>query len=235
MSGVWAVLPAAGAGRRFGGATPKQYLDIAGQPVIAHSLDAALADPRVDGAMVALAADDPCWPGWTARGARPVRTCIGGAERAHSVLAALDALAREAGDDALVLVHDAARPHLDAADLARLIDAALACDDGAVLGAPVRDTLRRVDLGRRSAGTVSRESLWRAFTPQAARLGVLRDALRGALAAGLPVTDEAVALEHAGRRPVLVEGRDDNLKITTAADLAVATFLLRSRTLSENA
>lgn len=230
MTDAWAVLPAAGAGRRYGAGMPKQYGTVAGHTLLAHALDAVLADARVVGAMVALAQDDAHWPGWTSRQGRPVRTCIGGAERADSVLAALDALATEVDADTLVLVHDAARPHLDAGDLARLIDAASADAHGALLGAPVRDTLKRVGADGRSDGTAPREALWRAFTPQAARLGVLRAALRGALDAGIAVTDEAMALEHAGWRPRLVEGREDNLKVTTPADRAFAEFLLDART-----
>ena len=227
MTAIWAVVPAAGSGSRFGGEVPKQYVEIAGRPLIAHALDALLAHPRVDGAMVALAADDARWPGWTSRDDKPVLTCEGAAERAGSVLAALDALRGRVGDDALVLVHDAARPNLAIADLDRLIDVALETPDGALLGAPVRDTLKRVD-GDRSAGTQSRDGLWRALTPQAARLGALRDALRSALADGIAVTDEAMALEHAGLRPRLVEGREDNIKVTTPADRALVEYLLRA-------
>ena len=227
MTAIWAVVPAAGSGSRFGGDVPKQYVEVAGRPLIAHALDALLAHPRVDGAMVALAADDARWPGWTSHHAHPVLTCQGAAERALSGPAARDPLRARAGDDALVLVHDAARPNLAAADLDRVIDAALETADGALLAAPVRDTLKRGD-GDRSAGTQPRDGLWRALTPQAARLGVLRDALRRALADGIAVTDEAMALEHAGLRPRLVEGREDNIKVTTPADRALVEYLLRA-------
>lgn len=235
MTAVWAVVPAAGSGSRFGGDVPKQYLEIAGQSLIAHALDVLLSDPRVRGAMVALDATDTRWPGWTTRNDKPIRTCVGGADRAASVLAALDALAAAVGDDTLVLVHDAARPNLDAADLGRVIDAAFRSDDGALLAAPVRDTLKRIDDDGRSAGTEPRDRLWRAFTPQAARLGVLRDALVAARDAGVVVTDEAMALERVGRRPRLVEGRDDNIKVTTPADGAVVEVLLSRRSNGDNA
>ena len=228
MSGIWAVLPAAGSGSRFGGGIPKQYIDVAGQPLIAHALDALLAHPGVDGVMVARAAGDVHWPGWTSRRGRPVHTCIGGADRASSVLNALDALAPHTGDDTLVLVHDAARACLDATDLDALIAAARRCADGALLAAPVRDTLKQAVDGR-SAGTAPRERLWRAFTPQAAPLATLRNALRSALDAGLAITDEAMALEHAGLRPCLVEGREDNIKLTTPADRALVEFILARR------
>ena len=226
---VWAVLPAAGRGTRFGGAVPKQYLEAAGQPLIAHALDALLAHPRVAGAIVALAADDSNWPGWTARAGKPLLRCTGGNERADSVLAALRALPPEVGDDALVLVHDAARPNLRRDDLDRLIAAAHGCPDGAILAAPVRDTLKRADAELRIAATEPRERLWRALTPQAFRRGALTTALQAAQGAGATVTDEAMAMERAGARPLLVEGREDNLKVTTPADLALAQYLLASR------
>ncbi|MGH8084638.1 MAG: 2-C-methyl-D-erythritol 4-phosphate cytidylyltransferase [Lysobacter sp.] len=227
---IWAVIPAAGRGTRFGGDVPKQYLEAAGQPLIAHALDALLAHPRVAGAMVALAADDPRWPGWTELHGKPVLRCVGGGERADSVLAALQAMPADVGTDVLVLVHDAARPNLQRDDLDRLIDAATAEADGAILAAPVRDTLKRADGEARVVATEPREHLWRALTPQAFHRGALADALRQAQADGIVVTDEAMAMERAGAHPRLVEGREDNLKVTTPADLALAEFLLSRRT-----
>ena len=226
---IWAVLPAAGRGVRFGGVVPKPYLEAAGQTLIAHALDALLAHPRVAGAIVALAADDTGWPGWTDRAGKPLLRCTGGGERADSVLAALRALPATVGDDAIVLVHDAARPNLHRDDLDRLIAAADACADGALLAAPVRDTLKRTDADLRVAATVPRERLWRALTPQAFRHGALAAALESAREAGLAVTDEAMAMERIGARPRLVEGREDNIKVTTPADLELAHFLLANR------
>jgi len=229
---IWAVIPAAGRGVRFGGDIPKQYLEVAGQPLIAHALDALLAHPQIAGAMVALAADDPRWPGWTELRGKPVLRCVGGGERADSVLAALRALPADVGADALVLVHDAARPNLQRGDLDRLIEAATGEADGAILAAPMRDTLKRAGGGDRIVATEPREHLWRALTPQAFRRGALSDALRQAQSDGVVVTDEAMAMERAGARPRLVEGRDDNLKVTTAADLALAEYLISHRATS---
>jgi 2-C-methyl-D-erythritol 4-phosphate cytidylyltransferase len=228
-STVWAVIPAAGRGARFGGEIPKQYLEAAGKTLIAHALDALLAHPRVTGAMVALASDDERWPGWNSLHGKPVLRCIGGGERADSVLAALRALPTEVADNALVLVHDAARPNLRRDDIDRLIDAAEAAADGAILAAPVRDTLKRADAEVRIAATEPRDGLWRALTPQAFRRGALTSALESARTAGIIVTDEAMAMERMGARPRLVEGREDNLKVTTPADLALAEFLLMRR------
>lgn len=226
---AWAIVPAAGRGARFGGALPKQYLEVAGQTLLGHALDAVLADPRVAGAVVALAEGDARWPGWATRADKPVISCIGGGERAASVLAAIDALPARVPADVLLLVHDAARPNLAATDLAALLDAAFDCDDGALLAAPVRDTLKRAGAGGRVAATQDRDGLWRALTPQAFRRGLLRDALLRARADGVVATDDAMAVERLGRHPRLVEGRDDNLKVTTPADLALAAHLLAAR------
>jgi 2-C-methyl-D-erythritol 4-phosphate cytidylyltransferase len=225
----WALVPAAGSGRRFGGEVPKQYLHAAGLPLIEHALDALLAHPGVEGVVVALAAGDPHWPGWTSLHGKPVLTCAGGDERADSVMAALQALPHHVGGDALVLVHDAARPNLHRDDIGRLIDAAERCADGAILAAPVRDTLKRADADARIAATEPRDGLWRALTPQAFRRGVLLRALEAARTEGVVATDEAMAVERLGLRPALVEGREDNLKVTTPADLALAEFLLAGR------
>ena len=225
----WALLPAAGSGRRFGGEVPKQYLRAAGKPLIEHALDALLSHPAVDGAVVALAAGDPRWPGWTMRHGKPVVACIGGGERADSVLAALHALPTGVAGDELLLVHDAARPNLRAADVTRLVEAATAHAEGAILAAPVRDTLKRAGGDARIAATEPRQGLWRALTPQAFRRDLLQRALEAARADGVVATDEAMAVERLGLHPVLVEGREDNLKVTTPADLALAEFLLGTR------
>ena len=198
---TWALVPAAGSGRRFGGDMPKQYLQAAGKSLIAHALDALLAHPDIDGVVVALAAEDPRWTGSTTLHGKPVVTCIGGGERADSVLAALLALPAGFADDELLLVHDAARPNLRADDIDKLIDAARVCEHGAILAAPVRDTLKRADADSRIAETLSRAGLWRALTPQAFRRDLLRRALEAAKADGVVVTDEAMAVERLGLHP----------------------------------
>lgn len=226
---TWALLPAAGSGRRFGGEVPKQYLRAAGKPLIEHALEALLSHPGVQGVVVALSANDAHWPGWASLHDKPVIACIGGGERADSVLAALHALPEGVAEDELLLVHDAARPNLRAGDISKLIDAAMSCADGAILAAPVRDTLKRADADAKIAATEPRDGLWRALTPQAFRRDLLRRALGGAASAGIAVTDEAMAVERLGLHPALVEGREDNLKVTTPADLALAEFLLARR------
>lgn len=225
----WAVVPAAGRGTRFGGDTPKQYLDVAGRPVIAHTLERLLSHPAILGAVVVLAADDPRWPGWTAFAGKPVLSCIGGAERADSVLAGLHALPDTVRADDFVLVHDAARPNLSHVDLDHLLDRGVADPVGAILAAPVRDTLKRAGDDAGIDRTEPRERLWRAFTPQLFRRLQLRRALEAAHAAGIAITDESMAMERQGLRPLLVEGGEDNFKITTPSDLARFAFELARR------
>ncbi|MEW9623171.1 2-C-methyl-D-erythritol 4-phosphate cytidylyltransferase [Rhodanobacter geophilus] len=221
----WCVVPAAGRGARMGADCPKQYLPLAGKPLIAHTLERLAAHPRVAGLMVVLGENDAHWPGTATLHGKPVRTAIGGAERSDSVLAGLHALPPEVGDADFVLVHDAARPCVREADIARLVERA-AQADGGLLGAPLRDTLKRAGEGGRSLATEPREQRWRAFTPQMFRRGELAAALHAVARDGRAVSDEAMAMELAGFRPLLVEGAEDNIKVTTAADLALAEFLL---------
>lgn len=223
---TWAIVPAAGRGTRFGGALPKQYIAVAGQPLIAHSLLALLAHPAVEGAMVALAPDDAHWPGWTELAGKPVLTCIGGEARADSVHAGLAALPDRVRADEFVLVHDAARPNLRLEDLDHLLERGRADPVGAVLAAPVRDTLKRAGEDGGIDATEPRERLWRALTPQLFRRLQLSRALEAASRDGAVVTDESMAMERLGHRPLLVEGAEDNFKITTAADLARFEFIL---------
>lgn len=226
----WVVIPAAGSGRRFGSEIPKQYHELAGRPVIEHVLQALLAHPAVDGVMLVLAPHDPWWPGWRTWEGKPVLTCIGGAERADSVLSGVRALPASVAEGDWVLVHDAARPCVSALDLTRLFAVLEGDPVGALLAAPVRDTLKRADDRERSLSTEPREGLWRALTPQAFRRGSLIRALEAAARDGARVTDEASAFERLGLKPQLVEGSEDNLKITTPADLRIAAALLSRRT-----
>lgn len=226
---TWAVVPAAGLGARFGADIPKQYVEVAGEPLLAHTLRALLSHPAVDGAVVVLAAGDAHWPGWETLCGKPLRRCEGGAARADSVLAGLAALPDAVRADEFVLVHDAARPNLAAGDLDQLLERGRVDPVGAILAAPVHDTLKRAGDDGGIDGTQPRERLWRAFTPQLFRRLQLARALEAARDAGVAVTDESMAMERTGARPLLVEGRDDNFKVTTQADLARFAFLLASR------
>lgn len=222
-----AVIPAAGAGRRFGAALPKQYLSLAGKAIQQHTLDRLTGMSELSRVVVAIAADDE--RARTLPYARPERLqfVTGGGERMDSVMAGLEALqAAGAGPDDWVLVHDVARPLLRPEDVRRLL-AELADDPvGGLLANPVRDTMKRSDAGGRIGSTVCREQLWHALTPQMFRLGLLLRALRSARDEGVLVTDEAAAIERLGLQPRLVSGARDNLKITFPDDLPLAEALL---------
>ncbi len=220
----WAVVPAAGVGRRMGGERPKQYLELHGRRVIDHTLGRLAAHAGLRGLVVAIGAEDEFWRPPDL--ARPLETVIGGDERCHSVLNALEHLADRAGEDDWVLVHDAARPCLRGEDIDRLLSELSEHPVGGLLGLPVADTVKRTDTRGEVLETVSREGLWRALTPQMFRLGLLRRALREALDANEWVTDEAAAIERAGYRPMMVEGHADNIKITRPQDLALAALYL---------
>lgn len=223
---AWAVIPAAGSGSRLGADRPKQYLDLLGQSVLWHTVQQFLSDPRFAGVMLTLAPSDPFFPASDVA-ALPVLTCAGGASRQASVLAAVEALATRADAQDWLFVHDAARPLLLRSDLDALF-AVLANEPvGALLGAPVADTLKRRGHDGHVQETVARDGLWRALTPQVFRYGILRSALMRAEQAGISHTDDTAAVEQLGHFAALVRGRDDNLKITQGQDLLLAEQILR--------
>ncbi len=224
----WAVIPAAGVGRRMGTEIPKQYLPLAGRTVIEHTVERLLLHPAIDGLYIALGEQDAWWEDTEYAGHPDLVRVPGGAERVHSVLNALRALEKRAAPDDWVLVHDAARPCVRREDISRLIERVEQGGGvGGLLGRPVHDTMKRTDSQGRIDETVARERLWHAFTPQMFRLRLLREAIEGALAAGVAVTDEASAVEWAGHAPLMIEGHPGNIKITRPGDLELAAFYLR--------
>jgi len=226
---LYALIPAAGRSLRFGGELPKQYASLLGRPVLAHSIAALRRHSAVRGVTVVLSADDTLFEERVRPEFPDVGTAIGGDSRARSVLNGLEAIARTDPDCEWVLVHDAARPCLTRDDLDRLVGLGMDAADGAILAVPVRDTLKQADANRCIARTVDRSVLWAAQTPQMFRLNELAEGLAAALAAGEEPTDEAGAMERAGRHPLLVEGCSTNLKITGPGDLALAEFILQRR------
>jgi 2-C-methyl-D-erythritol 4-phosphate cytidylyltransferase len=227
MQRYFAIVPAAGSGSRFGTEKPKQYLSLLGRPLIYHTLAALVACPEIERVWVVLSPDDPYWAeyDWSELGAKLETVRCGGATRAASVTNGLQAAAMVAADDDWVLVHDAARPCLSAAMLARLFDELAHDPVGGILAVPVADTLKRADAGQRVAATEPRDGLWQAQTPQMFRYGQLCTALEKCR----DVTDEASAIEALGLQPKLVRGDSTNLKVTFPADLALAAMILRAR------
>ncbi len=225
----WAVIPAAGVGRRMGSGIPKQYLPLCGKTVIEQTIGSLLEHPAIAKVVVALSAKDGWWSGTAYANHPQVMRATGGEERCHSVLNAPVVLAGEANPEDWVLVHDAARPCLRPDDLSLLIETLRGHPAGGLLGMPVRDTMKRTDALNGVKETVSRERLWHAYTPQMFRLGLLRKALSEALARGDLVTDDASAMELAGHIPLMVEGQAGNIKITQPEDLELARFYLEFR------
>lgn len=220
---LFAVVPAAGRGRRMAAEVPKQYLALGDKPVLQHTLERLLRFEKIERLVVVLAKGDPFWPKLPIARHPKIITAQGGQERADSVLAGLLKLADEAEGGDWVLVHDAARPLVEPADIERLWQAVQGEENGALLALPVADTLKEVE-GGRVARTLDRNRIWRAQTPQLFRYGLLRQALEGALAVGRTVTDEASAIEWLGKWPKIVEGSERNLKITRPEDLELAAL-----------
>ena len=214
-------------------ALPKQYLQVLGKTLLQHTLENLGSSALIAGIVLAVSPGDPHISAALAKLAPELRARItlvaGGAERVHSVRNAVAALAGGAAASDWVLVHDAVRPCVLAADLPALLAAVSDEPAGGLLALPVRDTLKRDDGSAHVLATVDRQSLWQAATPQVFRHGVLSQALDNCMARGLLVTDEAAAVEALGLPVKLVQGRSDNIKLTWPEDLALVEAVLRSR------
>ena len=226
----FALIPAGGSGSRFGAAEAKQYVALAGEPIIARTL-AALQDAiALDAVYVVLAASDTLYAERVGSRSGVLPLYCGGATRAESVRNGLAAIADTTDADDWILVHDATRPCVDADALKRLLSELADDSVGGLLATPLADTLKRAQQGDgvRVVSTQARDGLWCAQTPQMFRYGVLRDALGNM--GGAVFTDESQAVEATGATPRLVLGSPMNIKVTYPHDLALAEAILRSRT-----
>jgi len=224
---IHALIPAAGLGARFGGAVLKQYLPLCGEPVLAHVIDAITLFPEISGITVVVNELDQVFEQRINPATRGISTVIGGATRAESVFIGLEHIQEQYPETQWVLVHDAARPCLPRTCLEELLMKGLASPDGAILAVPVQDTLKSADESGYISGTVKREGLWAAQTPQLFPLQRLLSALGKMLDRGESPTDESRAMEHDGAKPLLVMGSPANLKITWPGDLAIAEAWLQ--------
>ena len=226
-----ALIPAAGAGTRFLGGAPKQYLPIAGRPMLWHAVTAMCVAP-IESVFVVLAPGDGQFGRieWGALSGRIEPLYCGGESRRDSVYNGMVAAMAAVEANDWMLVHDAARPCVPRADLERLIGETGSDSIGGILALPVADTVKRVakDEGglQRISGTEDRAQLWLAQTPQMFRRGLLLQAMKGAKAA---VTDEASAVEQMGLRPRMVIGSRANIKVTYPEDLAIAAAILSQK------
>ena len=225
MSEFYALVPAAGSGSRMGSGLPKQYLPLAGQPMIYHALATLCACAEIRTVFVVLAPDDAHWRSydWSHFGDKLQPLFCGGGLRAESVLNGL--MVAELEPDSWVLVHDAARPCLTPSQLQRLIAEVRDDEVGGILAIPVADTLKRATVGERIELTENRCGLWQAQTPQMFRAGLLARALQ----ITRDVTDDASAVEALGLQPKLVESETTNFKVTYPQDIQLAELLLGQR------
>src|SRR5512135_488446 len=223
MSEFYALVPAAGFGARMGNELPKQYLVLAGRPLIWPAMSTLCANSNIKTVFVVLAPGDEHFAryDWSHCGGKLETLYCGGATRAESVANGL--LASELEPDDWVLVHDAARPCLSQHLLSRMIAELRADPVGGILAVPVADTLKRADAQQRIAHTEPREGLWQAQTPQMFRAGLLAEALARSNA----VTDEASAVEALGLQPRLVASDSSNFKVTYPQDIVLAELLFR--------
>ncbi len=225
MPKVFALVLAAGQGTRIGDALPKQYLPLAGKPMMFHSIESIAAVSRVERVFVVLSPMDRHWGehDWSALPEKIEATFCGGARRAETVLNTLEFLEGRIAKDDWVMVHDAARPCILTELVEQFLDEVGDDPVGGLLAIPLADTLKRADELQRVADTLPRTGLWRAQTPQMFRYDVLRRGLAKKPAA----TDESEAVESTGyNSPRLVQGESTNIKVTFAEDLQVAEMIL---------
>lgn len=223
----FALIPAAGVGARMNAGYPKQYLPLAGKPMLAHVLETFVASASIDHTYVVVSAED-AYIADLLSGVPHLLDRIsilynGGATRHQSVLNGLRAMSESVDESDWILVHDAARPGLTEMLIERLIAELRDDPVGGLLALPVVDTLKRADPSRHVLATVPREALWGAQTPQMFRYSLLHKALEQAS----EVTDEASAIEALGLHPRLVEGSPRNLKVTLPHDIALAELYLK--------
>ncbi|WP_431686336.1 2-C-methyl-D-erythritol 4-phosphate cytidylyltransferase [Hahella sp. NBU794] len=224
---LWVIVPAAGVGSRMGGECPKQYLKLLDRSVLEHTLDRLLSAPGISQIYLPLHPQDKWWPEIAGKYIGKTIPVAGGAERSTSVLNALEKMEPHASAEDWVLVHDVARPCFRINDISNLMQSLWNTQPGGLLGVPVADTVKRTSATGEVLDTVPRTNLWRAYTPQMFRFGILLAALRQGLEKGVNITDEASAIEALGLRPVMVEGHSDNIKITHPQDLPLAEIFLR--------
>lgn len=222
---IVAIIPASGVGSRMRANLPKQYLKIEQKTLLEYSLQPFLAHPEVSQIIVVVSENDPFYADLAILTHPKIYIVFGGETRAHSVLNGLKAV----DEQAWALVHDAARPCLKRSDLDKILQ--IENPNGAILAIPAVDTMKRTENGKQISHTEDRSTLWHALTPQFFPVKTLRQAIENAFAQQLAITDEASAMELAGFKPELVQGRSDNLKVTRPEDLPLATFYLTNSSL----
>ena len=227
---IWAIIPAGGVGRRMGTDKPKQYLSVCGKPIIHHTLSRICSSPSIDGVVVGVADSDHWWQDHSFSHARILGVYAAGAERVDTVRKGLDFLLehQNVSESDWALVHDAVRPCILQQDIENLVDEAYDNQSGAVLGGGLADTLKVADENGRISNTVPRNRFWRAYTPQIFRIRDLIHGIDESRSLGLSVTDESMAVEVIGIRPMLVTGHPASIKVTVKSDLDLMEVVLQA-------
>jgi len=226
----WVVIPAAGVGKRMAVDKPKQYISVNNKTIIEHTIDCFIKREEIEAVVVVISKTDEYWLALEIAKHKKIITAPGGDERYQSVFNGLQALKDKAKDDDWVLVHDAARPCLSQSAIDRLMINLRSHDVGGILAMPCRDTMKRANEAGEIIDTVERESLWHAQTPQMFRYEKLFSAIEKILNEDIVVTDEAMAMEMAGYKPLLVQGHQENIKITHKDDLQYLEHFLNEMT-----
>ena len=223
----YAVVPAAGVGKRFGADRPKQYLTVGTKTILEHTIERLLAANIFTEIILAVGPEDQFYAHIELLKNPKIRIVQGGKERSDSVLAALNTM--QVDDSDWVLVHDVARPCIEPASIQKLIDILKTDEVGGILALPLSDTVKQVSNQSDITATIDRSQLWGAQTPQMFPFHLLKQGLQQGLAQGLAITDEASAIELLGLTPKVVEGLASNIKVTRPEDLALAEFYLNQK------
>ncbi|EDP46315.1 2-C-methyl-D-erythritol 4-phosphate cytidylyltransferase [Rickettsiella grylli] len=226
FTNYFAIVPAAGVGHRMGLDFPKQYISIKGKTILEYTLTTLLNSPKFKKCVVVIHKKDDLWPKLRVRSSH-LMTAWGGEERCHSVFNGLLALKNISKKNDWIVIHDAVRPLLHESDIDLLINQLNDHPVGGLLGHPIKNTVKYVD--KQQFKTLDRQKIWLAVTPQMFRYHWLVKALALAIKKNKCITDEASAIELIGQQPKLLEGRADNIKITTKEDLNLLDYYLSIR------
>lgn len=229
MEKCWAIIPAAGSGRRFQEKRPKQYWKIAGKTVLEHTVESLLCHSKITHIIIPLGPKDDFFSSLALASHPRVTAIEGGATRMHSVERGLHWIQTRASSHDGVLIHDAARPALHQHDLCHLITAVEGDPVGGILGVPIHDTIKFVPEGEQIGYTLPREGLWRALTPQLFRLTLLLKGIERMKALGRVATDDAHLVEVLGYRPRMIKAQYPNPKLTYPEDFEYLSHLLLNR------
>ena len=224
---IWAVIPAAGVGKRYSSDIPKQYLPLSGIPVLLHSINKLVKLDEIEEILVVLNPEDTFWEKLNFSHPK-VKAIHGGLQRCNSVNSALEELSGKAKKGDWVLVHDAVRPCISDSDLKKITSIVNDEEVGGLLAFPILDTIKEVGENLEVQKTIPRENLWSAMTPQIFRYEVLKQALDAAIMAGESVTDEASAIEAIGLTPRIIQGEKTNIKITHPSDMVLAESIINT-------